>query len=241
MKADVREIFSSIQGEGIYLGKRQIFVRFADCNSFCGYCDEKIGRAIASSSRRLSLSLFSVYDAILRLDKKEGPHEGISFTGGEPLAYADFLKALLPKLFKFRQKLKRRFQIYLETNGTLPSELAKVINFVDVVAMDIKLPSVTGYKPYWDEHEDFLRIASKKDVFVKLILSERCSLSDIMKAGSIVKRIDKKIPIVLQPIIANGKVADKLIVLLLKYQKLLRKGISDVRIIPQTHKLLGVR
>lgn len=233
MKANINEIFSSIQGEGIYLGKRQIFVRFAECNSYCGYCDEKIG-TVPSFWGLSPFSVSQLYNAILCLDKKEGPHEGISFTGGEPLAYADFLKGLLPKL-------KRRFQIYLETNGTLPGELKKIIRHVDVVAMDIKLPSVTGYKSYWKDHEDFLKVASKKDVFVKLILSERGSTSDIMKAGSIVKKIDKKIPIVLQPIVANGKVTDKLRALLVKYQKFLRKDIRDVRVIPQVHKVLGAR
>ncbi len=39
MKAKISEIFSSIQGEGLYLGKRHIFVRFFGCNMRCAYCD----------------------------------------------------------------------------------------------------------------------------------------------------------------------------------------------------------
>ena len=36
----ITEIFCSIQGEGLYLGQKQIFVRFAHCNLDCDYCDE---------------------------------------------------------------------------------------------------------------------------------------------------------------------------------------------------------
>ncbi|MCW8893095.1 MAG: radical SAM protein, partial [Deltaproteobacteria bacterium] len=38
-KADLIEIFSSIQGEGLLVGYRQIFLRFPECNLNCHYCD----------------------------------------------------------------------------------------------------------------------------------------------------------------------------------------------------------
>ncbi|PLX95348.1 MAG: 7-carboxy-7-deazaguanine synthase QueE, partial [Desulfuromonas sp.] len=33
------ELFSSIQGEGVFLGERQAFLRLAGCNLDCAYCD----------------------------------------------------------------------------------------------------------------------------------------------------------------------------------------------------------
>src|SRR2546421_11957974 len=35
----VSEIFSSFQGEGVFAGRRHVFLRMAGCNLRCGYCD----------------------------------------------------------------------------------------------------------------------------------------------------------------------------------------------------------
>ena len=40
-KAKITEIFSSVQGEGLYIGQVQTFVRFYGCNIKCGFCDER--------------------------------------------------------------------------------------------------------------------------------------------------------------------------------------------------------
>ncbi|MFH1230658.1 MAG: 7-carboxy-7-deazaguanine synthase QueE, partial [Planctomycetota bacterium] len=38
-KTSIVSIFSSIQGEGLYVGKPHLFIRFAGCNLRCHYCD----------------------------------------------------------------------------------------------------------------------------------------------------------------------------------------------------------
>ena len=38
-KAKIKEIFTSIQGEGPFIGHKQLFVRFCGCNLSCKYCD----------------------------------------------------------------------------------------------------------------------------------------------------------------------------------------------------------
>ena len=39
MPAHLVEVFSSFQGEGLYVGQRQLFIRFAGCNLRCRFCD----------------------------------------------------------------------------------------------------------------------------------------------------------------------------------------------------------
>ena len=43
IETNIIEIFSSIQGEGKYVGYRQVFIRFSGCNLHCTYCDTKLG------------------------------------------------------------------------------------------------------------------------------------------------------------------------------------------------------
>ena len=38
-KTSIREIFSSIQGEGTHIGEKHVFVRFCKCNLKCDFCD----------------------------------------------------------------------------------------------------------------------------------------------------------------------------------------------------------
>ncbi len=44
MKAYLSEIFSSVQGEGPYVGERHLFLRFCGCHRDCNYCDTDTGR-----------------------------------------------------------------------------------------------------------------------------------------------------------------------------------------------------
>ena len=44
MKSYISEIFSSIQGEGPYIGERHLFLRFCDCHRDCIYCDTNTKR-----------------------------------------------------------------------------------------------------------------------------------------------------------------------------------------------------
>ena len=237
---DVAEIFSSIQGEGKYIGYRQVFVRLCGCNLACEYCDtpssrERLAKArveISPTGRDFievenpitSGNLAAFINSLLA-----SPHHSVSFTGGEPLCQTNGLMELLPSI-----KAKK----YLETNGTLYEELTTIIKHIDIVSMDIKLPSACG-KEYWQEHRRFLQIAANLDVFVKIVLTSATHDDEFKQAIDLIAGIDTAIPLVLQPVTPVNDIMnispDEV---LRRHAEALQK-LKDVRVIPQTHKFMN--
>lgn len=225
IKAKVAEIFYSVQGEGIYAGENQIFVRFFGCNISCRFCDTR-------------LPIYSEYTIRELLDEIagfKGACHSISITGGEPLLQADFLAEFLPQLKKIHKK------IYLETNGTLPNGLVKVIDYADIVAMDFKLPSSTGLRDFWEAHKTFLNTAKSRAVFVKAVVTADTSDADIKKMRDIIAEIGSSIALVLQPVtpVNGAKEIDK--GAMANFKRLCSAKLETVKIIPQLHKMAGIR
>ncbi len=230
---EISEIFSSIQGEGPFMGVKQIFVRFGRCNMHCHYCDE------LDKMQKGNYQNFSIEQVLEEVDSLEmagGEHHSVSLTGGEPLMYTPFLRNLLPKL------KEKGYTTYLETNGTFPTELEKVIRWCDIIAMDIKPPSSSNDRDFYKEHTAFLKRAVAKEVFVKIVVTPQTTLEDIQKSAKLVAEINPKIPFILQPMsegagfnTASMKLAEG--PYLTEASHLLR----DVRVIGQMHKIWGVR
>lgn len=231
-KATITEIFSSMQGEGIYAGVRQIFVRFKRCNMECNFCDTPNDVAAKEYTPA------QLVREILALDKaRGGAYHSVSLTGGEPLMYTEFLKKLIPSLKEAGLK------IYLETNGTLPHRLQEIIDLVDIIAMDFKLPSSTLGRSYWEDHLEFLRIASRKKVFVKVVVTNGTRKNDIEQAMALIKLVNSRIPFVIQPATPVNE-TDRPVPTsrLREFADLsLKSGIKDTHVIPQIHKMIGVR
>lgn len=243
-KADLIEIFSSIQGEGVLVGTRQIFLRFPDCNLNCRYCDtdflktqvcqvENSPGSGELDSLENPVDLSSVEKLISSWNGElPGAHHSISITGGEPLLHDELLLTWLPELRKI-------LPIYLETNGTLPDQLVALIEYVDWVSMDIKLHSQTGLRTEWDIHSRFLEIANQADCYVKLVVGEETPDLELQLAADLVSAVSKQIPIVLQPVTLAGQVALST-KRLLQMQALIAEVNSNLRVIPQTHRFMGV-
>jgi len=223
MKGKISEVFESIQGEGLYLGERQVFVRFFGCNLSCRFCDTK-------PESFMEYDPLELYKEIKMYRK--GFHS-ISFTGGEPLLQKDFLKDVLK--LTHRENLKN----YLETNGTLADELKDVIDYVHIVAMDLKLPSSTGLGNYFNAHRDFLEIASRSEVFIKAVISEHTHESDLLDGLKLIRDVLRSAILVLQPDstveseLINGKLDN--------FKEICRKEKITACVIPQVHKSAGVR
>lgn len=237
----LREVFSSIQGEGPYVGCRHLFVRFAGCNLACRYCDTP--RDIPANCRvevqpgsrevvRIPNPLTPEEVAVLATGLGLPQHHAVSLTGGEPLLYPEYLRELVPLLRGARRG------IYLETNGTLPDALAAVIDLVDVVAMDVKLPSVSGLSPLWEKHRDFAKIAQRKEVIVKAVVSRRTPVAEVLTAAEIAEMVGA--PLVLQPITTGDRTLRPTAEELLRLQARALAVARDVRVIPQVHRFCGM-
>jgi len=230
-QAKILEVFRSIQGEGPYAGLPQVFVRFFECNMHCVWCDTPA--SIGDTSRNYKeVPLEDLFAQVQGL--YDGCHS-VSITGGEPLMQKDFLKTFLPQLRQAGMK------VYLDTNGTLPRELAELIDHIDIVAMDIKLPSSTQQKAFWHEHEEFLRIARRKEVFVKVVISQDTSDGDMREAVELVRRVDPGITLILQPNYFDMRATGGCVAKCVEAQKYCSKFLDDVRIIPQMHKYMKLR
>lgn len=223
MKARIAEVFDSVQGEGLYLGEKQLFVRFFGCNLSCRFCDTKSRHFTEYTPEELFKEI-RVYGNDLH---------SISFTGGEPLLQNNFLKEVLKLTASDGHKN------YLETNGTLAGELKEVIDFVDIIAMDMKLPTASGMGLLWGLHRRFLRVACEKEVFIKAVIDERTEEEDIREAIALIKETGRAITLVLQPncYSAFGSVEAKAAY----FRELCEKNDVAVCVITQMHKLWGIR
>jgi 7-carboxy-7-deazaguanine synthase len=134
---------------------------------------------------------------------------------------------------------KSRFKNYLETNGTLAEALADVIEYVDIISMDLKLPSSTGIKEnLWTKHRKFLKVASKKDTFLKAVVSEGTNEEDLYVAINLIKEAGMGMVLVLQPNYYDDY--RKLEPKLKKFKAACMKEGIVCCIIPQMHKMMGM-
>ncbi|MFA5336843.1 MAG: 7-carboxy-7-deazaguanine synthase QueE [Candidatus Omnitrophota bacterium] len=221
MTAKISEIFKSIQGEGPYQGTEQIFVRFYGCNIHCSFCDTKLNSYHEKTVEEVLKDILSL-----------GVCSFVSLTGGEPLMHTDFIKALSARL-KSEGKT-----VYLETNGIMYENLKEVIGFVDVIAMDFKLPSSTGLINFWKSHESFLKVASSKEVFIKAVIGKDTYVEDIFESIKIIKKIKPDAPFILQP---QNPFEEALTQKLIFFSEICQKEHIDVRTMCQLHKILGVK
>jgi 7-carboxy-7-deazaguanine synthase len=253
LTASLIEIFSAIQGEGINVGTRQIFIRFGGCDLRCHYCDSQHTWQKHSSceieqtpgERDFITHSNPVLQSQLLdwVDRQNQPylHDSISITGGEPLLHASFLAQFLPEV-----KQLTKLPIYLETGGHRPQQLAQILPYLDLVGMDIKLPSVSG-ETHWEKHREFLQSCQDAtvDIFVKIIISDSTNPIELQQAAELIAAVSDRIVVFLQPMTAleyphtdptlTAPTPDRV----LAWQALMKKYLSQVRVVPQTHKMLG--
>ena len=111
-----------------YPAKISAIIFTQGCNFRCPYCHnpELIDPKLFTSALDEDL-IFSF------LRKRVGKLDGVVITGGEPLLQHD--------LIEFIKKVKEMgYLIKLDTNGSYPEKLERLLDLIDYIAMDIKAP-----------------------------------------------------------------------------------------------------
>ncbi|MBR0370044.1 MAG: 7-carboxy-7-deazaguanine synthase QueE [Methanobrevibacter sp.] len=231
MKAPIIEIFSSFQGEGVLIGQRQIFVRFAGCNLNCAYCDTKISISKNQGTLMTPAEVVEKIESILTPDCHT-----ISFTGGEPSLYPEFINEV--------SKLTG-LNIMLETNGTLPDNIDLIDN-LDIVSLDIKLKEQFNgdYKEdiFLNEIKSLnLLIEKSINVYCKVVILPSLKIESFEE---VIKKIDKEIiyknnlQVIVQPSSPLNEwknLSDSLF----EFSEIVGEYF-EVSTIPQIHKILNI-
>jgi len=231
MKAPIIEIFSSFQGEGLLIGQRQIFVRFAGCNLNCNYCDTGDSKSEKSGVLMTPQEVTDEINKIVTPDCK-----AISFTGGEPSLYPEFIS-----------EVSKNFDldIMLETNGTLPDNI-DLIDELDLVSLDIKLPE--HFDGDFDE-EIFLNEIKSLNLLISKSINVYCKVvilpsTKIKSFKEVVEKLSENISnksdlkIIIQPSSPLGEWKD-INFKLFEFSEVVGQYFV-VSTIPQIHKILDI-
>lgn len=253
-KGYVGQIFNSIQGEGLYVGRRQVFIRFAGCNLDCIYCDteefrkSRLGACEVetkpSSTEFKRIGNPMTHREVLRHVKNlmTPDTHSISLTGGEPLLTGNFLVDVA------RACRRASFTTYLETSGVSSEAMARVVKYTNIAAIDVKLPEHRAVpRSSWprllEEELACIRLAVKQGVetFVKVVVLPSTQPKIITTVCKRLERIGK-IPVVIQPVTPAREVrsAPSMTHVYRLAQTAARAGVKEIAIIPQVHKLIGV-
>ena len=131
----INSIYRATEGEGVFLGRPQIFVRYQGCAVGCLNCDSK---DTWDFTQDMGQSIEEVMESVYK-EGFNGAIKNVSITGGDPLhpAHVPHVLALV-KMLK-----EKKYYVNIEAAGTRVVD--EIFDLVDYVSFDFKTPS-TGVK-----------------------------------------------------------------------------------------------
>jgi organic radical activating enzyme len=236
-RVKLSEIFTSIEGEGILFGTKTMFVRLAGCPLKCHWCDTPYALPLDSGSD------YSIDEVKELISKSLHPNTyKVNFTGGEPLMQHE----AVIELAKFvRQK---GIKTYLESACYDAARFAKVLPYIDLVKVEFKLKDskVVDENHYGSllrsEIECLkLAISSGKTSYIKIVVTNSSSLKEFKELVHEVFRVAKPAEIagfIIQP---SYKIDEPTLEVLFGFYDAVYPLYDQVRVVPQLHKVIGVR
>lgn len=246
--APLAEVFVSFQGEGPLVGVRQLFVRVRGCDLACRYCDTPAARDVtgpcliavpdAQEAGAPDRELGNPFTA-RRVFEELGPLpprlHSLALTGGEPLLYPQFVADLAA------EARRRGLPLYLETAGHLPEALRQVAADASFIALDFKLPSTLAAPMPQERFVESYAAAQGRPLAVKMVVTDETEPGEVARACEALAGVSERGPLILQPVTPRGGLRAPDHALLERLWRAASGHIADVRVIPQCHRLLGVR
>ena len=165
----ISEIFESIQGEGNNAGKPAVFLRIAECNLKCVWCDTKYTWDWKNYDYSKEVNEMSIKEVRQSLEQFRIRH--LVITGGEPLMQQDDLAELLTIL-------KPKFYVEVETNGTiLPNNTLSVL--VDQWNVSPKTKNSGNPLEMCEDNECYTFFSKKKNCYFKYVVESEDDLIEI--------------------------------------------------------------
>jgi 7-carboxy-7-deazaguanine synthase len=221
----VNEIFLSVQGEGLHVGERTAFVRFYGCPLRCVWCDQPEALTHTGVGRFEPMTPQAVRDRVLGYPATRR----VCLTGGEPvIAPTDSLLWLLGEL------RAAGYWTSIETSGARMVEaLFEAIDFWTVAPKGRSAETFRGEDVVEAQLPTLRRYASLPEPRrqLKFVLQDDADLED---AVGILDALAYRGTIVLQPEHAGGSAARI-------FERWPWDRYPEARIIPQTHKIAGMR
>jgi len=243
------EVFASIQGEGAFVGEPQVFLRLFGCPLRCRWCDTPGSWKVPAGAKA---DWATPFQAACRIAECEpGTPRSVSVTGGEPLAWPEFVLALKPLLGARR--------LHLETAGAHPRALARVLPACDHVSLDLKPDfdldppeelAQVGAGPAeasprtsaeWKlARERCLRLVAGRDACAKIVLSGGHEAQDFAGLLDELEEWAPSLPLYLTPATPVRGVHAPARELIEGVAEMARDRDLVVRVVPQVHRLLAL-
>ena len=221
----VSEVFRSIQGEGVTMGRSAVFIRFAGCNLKCKWCDTSYAWAAGSNE-----PMEEVFRMIYNLHK-DG--DMIIFTGGEPMIQDE--RELKELCYLIQAYLN--CEIVIETNGLiLPSP--ELFNLIDHFSVSPKLKSATDTEFPLYTLKQWEGLAKKGNIQLKFVIQDADDFSEFTELVTHTTA-PENFQWVLQPEYSRAKeIYEMLPKWVDKFTPFLR---GRIRYLPQIHKIMNFK
>lgn len=158
---DSIETFGLVDGPGI-----RVVVFFNGCKLRCKYCHNPE----MWQKRENNYTPEELVQKIKRCQPYFKNNGGVTFSGGEPLLHSEFIIETA-KLLK-----KDNIHIALDTSGVGNGHYAEILQYIDLILLDIKHVTKQGYKDITGielkETEKFIDTANKmnKDIWIRQVI-----------------------------------------------------------------------